>query len=406
MMQYDVTIVGAGLVGSIQSLLLANAGFNVLLIDALPQRNVEYNLDTPPDLRMSLITLRSEEILAELGITDQLAVRCGIACKMHIWDANGPGELNIDSLSIGKNYLGKLIENNFLQQLLNQKINNHHNITQVRPCQIKSITKISNNFELIVDKINNSNNCNQELGRYQSKLIIGADGANSWLRSYLKFDCDLESYQQSALITTVYTKQDTNNTAYQQFLPAGPIAFLPWMRWQDKNIFSIVWSQDSKDVDYWLRCEKNKFIDKLNSLSGNQLQIIDCDNRAAFPLIMRHVNKYSHDGCVLIGDAAHTIHPLAGQGLNLGIYDAYALTQTLIWAKSRDYLLNSNHVLNKYELARRGHNQLILNLMDFFKNIYGSDSRGLSLLRNLGMNIIDNVGVIKKAICRQAAGFY
>ncbi len=405
MMQYDVIVVGSGLVGSIQGLLLAEAGFTVLLLDSQPKAQLKYLGDQdlnnlPPSLRMSLLTLRSTEILAQFGIDKGLDKRSGLVDKMHIWDANGPGEMNFDSLSIGKNCLGKLVENDFLQELLDQKIYLHQNIKVIRSCKISSIVKLVNHTEI------NLFLSNQEAGIYTCNLLIGADGANSWLRDYFNFACDTEPYNHSALVTNVYTKQVTDSTAYQLFLPTGPIAFLPWMNWQDKHTFSIVWSQPEQDAEHWQDCDKQLFIDKLNALTANKFNLIDCDTRVSFPLIKRHVGQYYNNGCVLIGDAAHTIHPLAGQGLNLGIYDAEVLAQTLIFARDKKYKLDSEFVLKKYDLARRGHNQLILNLMSFFKNIYSSDHTSVKLFRNLGMNLIDNVGLLKKKIARQAAGYF
>ncbi|MBP9721845.1 MAG: FAD-dependent monooxygenase [Gammaproteobacteria bacterium] len=394
--KFDIAIIGSGIIGSLQALLLAQSGFDVLLLDAAKSSSEKYfnnniNLDLPPDLRMSAVTLRSEEILEQVGIIKKLQNRYGLIKNIHIWEENGPGALTFEAVSIGKNYLSKLIENNLLQEAINQSIESCNNITVIRPCIIHNIIK---------------NNINIDNNIYQAELIIGADGGNSWVRDYFKFNTDIKNYDHSAIITTVYTSTPHNNTAYQQFLQDGPIAFLPFLTQNNQNISSIVWSQSPNNSKYWLRCEKQVFLDKLTSfISGKLGQVLDCDERLDFPLICRHSENYYKENCVLIGDAAHTIHPLAGQGLNLGIYDAAALTEVLIWAKENNYNLNNEYVLKKYDLRRRGHNQLVMNLMDFFKKLYSYESTGIQLLRNLGMNFIDQSNFLKKTIARQAAGY-
>lgn len=393
--KYDIAIVGAGLVGSIQALMLAEVGFNILLLDAAVPN---YLLpDLQPDLRMSAITLKSEEILAECNIIDKLGDRFGSIKNIHVWDANGPGEITFESMAIGKNYMGKLVENNFLHSIVINQLDNKKNITIIRPYIINHI--IHSEDGLKISGADNKSECKV----YNCKIIIGADGANSWLREFLDFKIDTEDYQHSALITTVHTEQPHNNTAYQQFLPSGPIAFLPW---RDQHTCSIVWSQPPVDAQYWLNTGSELFNAKLTNYIFSKLgKVLTSDKRVVFPLVMRHVSNYYKNNCILIGDAAHTVHPLAGQGLNLGIYDAKALADVLIWARNKNYKLNSDFVLKKYELQRRGHNQQIINLMNFFKNIYSIENTGIKLLRNLGMNFIDHTGFIKKAITRQAAGY-
>lgn len=393
--KYEIVVVGAGIVGGVQSLLLAQAGFKVLLLDATKKTESNFfdklnnlNHTLPPDVRMSAVTLRAEEILNQTGVLDNVSNRFGLVKNIHVWDSSGPGEVTFEALSIGKNYLCKLIENNLLQEAINHNLLNYPNVTIIRPSQISSI----------------ENNEIRENGHiYAFDLLIGSDGAHSWVRNHLNFACDSQSYNHNALVTTVYTNNTHNNTAYQQFLETGVIAFLPW---RQENAYSIVWSQSPEDADYWLNCDKAVFIEKINSYIPKKTgQIINCDSRFAFPLTMRHVKNYYKDSCVLVGDAAHTIHPLAGQGLNLGIYDAYALANALIWGKNNQYSLDSPCVLKKYELNRRGHNQAMLDLMGVFKKLYSHPNTAVKMFRNLGMNMLDLLPQFKKIITRQAAGY-
>jgi 2-octaprenylphenol hydroxylase len=398
---YDIAIVGAGLVGSIQALLLAQQGFNILLLDVFAEPQQKYlnadhsmNLHLPPDLRMSAITLKSEDILTELGVWDLIKLRSGVMQKTEAWEEQGSAEIIFDSLRIGKNHLSTIVENNLLHELINAQLKSTKNVVIKRPCTILDIQHKANNLHDILTQDNN----------YSVKLIIGADGANSWVRKYFNFDCTVKDYNHTALVTNIYTEKPHDNIAYQKFLKTGPLAFLPWMH---PYCSSIVWSQNKEQADYWQNCSEIEFHKGLEEHCNTRLGKITASlSRVSYPLIMRHVKQYYKSGVVLIGDAAHTIHPLAGQGLNLGIYDAYELTNILIMAKQRNYNINHDQILHKYQLKRRGHNQQMLNTMQFFKDIYASDYQSINLIRSIGINALNNIDFIKKKIMNFAAGQY
>lgn len=404
--KYDVAIVGAGLVGSIQALLLAQNDFNVLLLDLYPEPSFKYftdnhsnaglNLDLKPDLRMSAITLKSQEILESIGAWEGIKSRRGLMEKTYVWEEEGPGDIYFDSLSIGKNYLSSIVENNLLLENITLKIKNNKNITVVRPCKIQNINFANNVSEVTLYIVDT-------LQKFYVNLVIGADGANSWVRDYYNYNLEINSYNHTALVTNIYTKNPHNNIAHQKFLKEGVLAFLPWY---DKNCCSIVWSQSKESAEFYQNCDIDEFNAKLEKIFNNKLgKIINTDKRVIFPLIKRHVDQYYKIGSVLIGDAAHTIHPLAGQGLNLGIYDAYELSLILSQAKQKNYNIASDYILKKYQLKRRGHNQQMLDLMDLFKYIYSHDSKAIGLIRNLGVNLSNNIGLIKKQMARYAAGY-
>ena len=400
---YDVAIIGAGLVGSIQALMLAKQNFNVLLLDVTTQSVVKYlssddkvNMLLPPDLRMSAITLKNQRLLHELDIWTALEARFGLMQQAHIWDDNGPGEITFDSLKIGENNLAAIVENNLLLEIITNKIEKNTNISVLRPCQIKAIDKLPNNKSEIILEHNN------RVSNYAVSLIVGADGAQSWVRNYFKFSIEQADYNHTALVTNIYTEKPHHNIAYQVFLSEGPLALLPWY---ERNCCSIVWSQSKAQAEYLQQCNTETFLYELSRNTNYKLgNIIDCQQRVTFPLKMLHVREYYKKGVVLIGDAAHSIHPLAGQGLNLGIYDAYELTQTLAWAQRKNYSISHDSVLKKFQLRRKGHNQQVIDLMSAFKNIYSSDAQLPSLIRNLGMNVLDNTSFIKKRIMLYAAG--
>lgn len=408
--KYDIAIVGSGLVGSIAALLLAQYDFKILLLDAAPKfekkfSNLSKPMEQPPGLRMSAITLKSQEILEELNIWQKISTRRGLMQKVQAWEEQGPSDIILDSILIGQNHLATIIENNYLLEIINNEIKNIDNITVIRPCSIKNIFLNKKNVNNITSEIELDINGN--LNTFLASLIIGSDGANSWLRNYFKFDCEVESYEHYALVTNIFTEKKHNNTAYQKFLKQGPVALLPWA--QD-DCCSIVWSQDENQAKKMQACSEEEFNRSLEQVVDSKLgKVLKSDQRVVFPLIKRHVKNYYKDNTVLVGDAAHTIHPLAGQGLNLGIYDVYELSKILGDAKRKNKEINNSALLNKYELTRKGHNQQMLNLMGLFKELYNQqnqDSRPISLLRNIGVTLVNNFSFIKKQMTRFAAGYY
>lgn len=396
---YDIAIVGGGIVGSLAALLLAECDFRVLLIDASPESSSNYfdrdnklDLQCAPDLRMSALTLKSEEILEQFRAFDFISNRKGLMKKVVAFDENLTSEIVLDSLLIGKSKLASIVENNLLLEVLINKINSETNINLLKNCKINNILKIDKKFVI-----------NTKDNEYVAGLVIGSDGGNSFIRKHFNYNLNIKGYNHKAIVCNVQTEKPHINTAYQCFLNDGPLAFLPWMQ---SNTCSIVWSQSPEQTDYWLAADESEFKltlqKKINSRLG---KVLDVSERVAFPLYERQVEQYYKEGTVLIGDAAHTIHPLAGQGLNLGIYDAYALAEVLTTAKTKQQDIASDFVLNNYELKRQGHNQQMSHLMRLLKEIHGSDSKILSMVRSLGVNVLNNIGFAKKLMAKYAAGY-
>lgn len=407
--EYEIAVVGAGVVGSVAALLLAKAGYNILILDLAAEPEAKYlvnnNLEQintllPPDLRMSAITLKSEEILAELGIWPEVLKRSGTMQQTHVWEEDGPGSITFDSLAIGSTHLSTIVENNYLQELLTHQLKLNSNITLVRPCKVLEIKQ----KQYQVNNQNKSFDIITEQQTFKVNLIIGADGARSWVRDYFDFVCEEQNYNHYALVANVYTEKPHKNTAYQHFRKEGPLAFLPWA---EPHCCSIVWSQSKDKAEFFNSCSPEDFHQGLEKAFNSTLgKITDSSKRVIFPLTMRHAEKYYKTGVVLLGDAAHTIHPLAGQGMNLGIYDAFSLAETLSHAKEKNQNYASDVVLLKYQLKRRGHNEQMIQAMQAFKDIYSTDKKSVKLIRSVGMNLVNNLSLLKNPAMRFAAGFY
>jgi len=229
-------------------------------------------------------------------------------------------------------------------------------------------------------------------------LLVGADGANSKVRSLAGITLNKNDYAQQGLVAIVQTEHSHQNTAWQRFLPSGPLALLPL----SDGSCSIVWTLPSDKADYYLAMDKLAFNQALADAFDHHLGDIKVvSKRAAFPLIGRHAEHYVQPHIALIGDAAHTIHPLAGQGVNLGIKDAVELANVLS-RSSRS--AGSHSLLRQYERARKGDNVLTQKAMEAFKMLFGHSMPLVKAGRNFGLNFVNKLAPVKNEIIKKAMG--
>lgn len=386
----DITIVGAGMVGLCFANLVAPSGLKILVIDAKPL-TPELNLPDNP-VRVSAINPRSQQVFSELDAWNKMKeLRVSPYRNMHVWDSEGQGEISFDSAEIGMSQLGHIIENDVVSYALQQSLLAYDNVSIAAPLSVSSIRIHDDGVSL------QSNDTT-----IKSQLLVGADGANSWVRQQLAFELTMRAYEHKAIVTTVTTEQSHQMTAWQRFLPTGPLAFLPLT---EPHQCSIVWSCIPEKADYLLALDDEAFAESLAEVFGRRLGVIkDIGPRASFPLYMRHVNTYTQDRVALIGDAAHTIHPLAGQGVNLGIADAKELAKVILDAIDRQQNYTKHSVLRRYERARKGENTMMIHLMDGFKHLFASDVAMVKSLRNIGMSLTNRITPLKNKIIKSAMG--
>ncbi len=390
---YDVIIVGGGMVGAAAACLFAQAGLHIALVDHHSRPQYE-TADNP---RVSALNLASVELLQNLSLWEDIKVkRLGEFEQMFVWDACGHGQIHFDSLSIGQSSLGYIVENSNVQCALWDSLAKQSHVHLYTQIEIASLNNTDNQITLVlVDKQNNQQHS------LQAHLLIGADGANSIIRRTLAIHSDMRHYEQSAIVATVTTEKSHSNTAWQRFLPTGPLAFLPlW----DSHLSSIVWSTSTSHANELKSLTSDSFCQTLTNAFENRLGCVKTTSPLAlFPLNRHHAQNYISHRIALIGDATHTIHPLAGQGVNLGLLDAKCLAGLVITAKNRDRDIGSTTVLRRYERTRRGHNQMMIRLMEGFHYLFGSESQLLIQARNFGLNIC-NRSFIKYHFMRQACG--
>ncbi len=387
---YDIIIVGAGMVGASFACALADSTLKIAIIDAY-QSDFNWQ-EGSHDIRVSALTHASQHIFEDLGVWSSMQTD-GIAAyhKMHVWDATGQGQIHFDSVDVGQANLGHIVENRVIQKALQTKLSDFDNIDRLIPVQLQSLQVNDEGVEVMT----------QEGQVLSAKLIIGADGAHSWVRKQADIALHTWAYHQVAVVCTVKTSESHQDTCWQQFMPEGPLAFLPLFDGQS----SIVWSTTEEKSQALLNMDKLAFNQELQMIFGSTLGRIELSSeRAAFPLRLRHAKHYVQDHLALIGDAAHTVHPLAGQGVNLGLLDAVVLAEEILKAHNKHRAIGSLSTLRPYERRRKGDNMAMLAAMDGFKHLFSNNIAPLKLLRNLALNSVDQIKPLKNMMIKRAMG--
>ena len=388
---FDVIIVGGGMVGTAQACALGDSPLSVALIEAnLP--NDDWPADSF-DLRVSAITHASEKFLEQLGAWQTIdRERTSAYHDMRVWDAGGDGSIHFDCAEIGETNLGHIVENRVINRALTLRAKQFANITVYCPHSPHRLQLDSDSATLEL----------ADGTRLETNLLVGADGGRSWVRQQAGIAVSTRDYQQTAVVANVTTEFPHQRTAWQRFLPTGPLAFLPLT---NDNISSIVWSTTADEAQRLCELDEASFNSELEAAFEATLgKIVSSGPRASFPIKGQHASHYVRPHLALVGDAAHTIHPLAGQGVNLGFADARCLAETVLSAHDAHRSIGSFKVLRRYERSRRGDNLLMLESMGAFKQLFSNNTPGLRELRNAGLNVANRSSVIKHFFMEKALG--
>ena len=387
--KYDIVIIGGGMVG----LLLACAlGDSPLKIAVIEQKQMPPP-DEPYDLRVSAITLASQRVFRAVGAWAAMeSKRVSPIREMRVWDAGGTGSIHFDCADIGEPCLGYIIENNVMQAALLNRLQQFTNVQYLCPATV-SVVDITGDAATVTLADGRTIHC---------RLLVGADGADSQVRAAVGITTRGGPFHQQGIVATVTTERSHEQTAWQRFLASGPLAFLPL---DEERHCSIVWSADDVRAQTLLGLSDEAFIAELQKSFGERLgKILTVSRRAAFPLALVHAQAYAAARVVLVGDAAHLVHPLAGQGVNLGFMDAAVLTEVLLQAVAKRKDIGGEAVLRRYQRWRKGENLAMLTVTGGFKYLFGNDLPGVTTLRNLGLNLTNAVPLIKNFIMRRATG--
>lgn len=388
---YDIVVLGGGLVGLTVVNLLAKQGLKVGLLEKNPPNFASEGVKE--DIRFSAISPGSIEVFQTIGVWESI-IEGGVSAyeKMVVWDAVGFGEISFDAGEVNAPNLGVIIQNKIIIQALWEKAKERsevHFILGKTPCHV------------IVEKdaVCVQMNDNETV---KAKCLVGADGAESWLRTYLKFETTIVDYEQQALVATVETALPHCQTAWQRFLPEGALAFLPL---KETNESSIVWSTTPKEAERLMALTAGDFCEILTHQFDNRLgQVLKSSTRYTFPLKKIRVKNPVKHRVGLIGDAAHVVHPLAGQGVNLGLIDAKLLAETISKASETGIDIGDFLVLRRYERSARGKVSSMMMGLDFLKYFFSSKSTAAIGLRSIALNYLNKSKGLKKQVMWQAMG--
>ena len=394
----DVVIVGGGLVGGLTALLLAQGGVQATVLDAAPVLDQDKTLAVmnPRVLALSQATIH---LLKTVDVWDDLARQMPYS-GMQVWNKNGYGEINFGHASEQQpqsdQALGSMVEpsvlNVAIQQKMLQQLNDYR--TQVKVIRIEQIPQ-GWSIQLA------------DGTTLKTKLLIGADGANSFVREQAYIDLDVLDYKQAAISCAIKTTQPNHYVARQIFLPTGPLAYLPMASldpqengyWQ-----SIVWTLPDDYADEYSKLSDQEFMQLLTQESLNMLgEVVEVRSRAQFPLKARAAQRYIKSGLALIGDAAHVIHPLAGQGVNIGCLDAAVLCDVLLHDLKRGVWANEQTLL-RYEHQRKGQNDAMMHSMSAIGWLESSELFPFVWARNFGLKQVEQLDWFKDRFMRQANG--
>ncbi|MGC6386108.1 3-demethoxyubiquinol 3-hydroxylase [Ewingella sp. S1.OA.A_B6] len=386
---FDAVVVGGGMVGAAAALGLAQSGFRVALIEN--ESPVEFDAMAPVDLRISAIGCASVRFLQKLDAwTAVEQMRSTPYRRLETWENQG-SEVIFDATSLGLPELGFMVENRVLQWALWQQFADLPNLTCFCPSKLRHLLSHEDNrwtLQLTTGEV------------ISTQLVVAADGANSMVRQLAGIGIDGWQYRQNCMLINVETSSPDQDTTWQQFFPSGPRAFLPL----SGNNASLVWYDSPQRIRYLQSLSMPQLTVEVMKAFPARLGEITAKSAGAFPLVRRHAQRYVLPGLVLVGDAAHTINPLAGQGVNLGYRDVEALLDVLAKAHARDESWGDERVLLRYQRQRRLDNLLMQSGMDLFYTAFSNDLPPVKVLRNLVLMTAQRAGVLKTKALKYALG--
>ena len=394
-MQADLIIVGAGMVGSALALALEHSGLEILVVDGGPLSVRPFAAEGAFEPRVSALSAASQRILERLGVWDGIAARRVSPYRdMRVWDGSGTGSVHFSAASVHAEVLGHIVENRAVQDALLDRLHDSQ-IGLLGSARLEQLRRSGDGWLLTLAD-------GREL---RAPLLVAADGANSAVRRLAGCATREWDYLHHAIVTSVRCERPHQATAWQRFTDDGPLAFLPLARQGDEHWCSIVWSTVPAEAERLMALDDEAFRHELGKAFEWRLgQVTAVDPRICIPLRQRHAKRYVESGLALIGDAAHSIHPLAGQGVNLGFLDAAVLAEVLLHALQRGEQANDVRVLSRYERRRMPHNLAMMAAMEGFERLFQADPLPLRLLRNSGLNWVDELPDAKALFVRRALG--
>lgn len=386
--KFDVIVVGGGMVGAATALGFAKAGLRVAVIER-DAPNVAWNANEPYQPRVSALTRASENILRNLGAwTGIQQRRAHPFVSMRIWEAAGDAEINFDAAALHEPNLGYVIENNVIQAALWEQLE-PSGVTLICSHVIEDLRFADNQAWLALT----------DLGEIHADLLVGADGAFSQIRQLAGIGLDQHDYAQCAVVGCVRTQAPNQDACWQRYRDEGPFAFLA----MDSNVSSIAWYLPVEKMQWALNLSEQDYRAEIEKASDGRLgHITDTWQRAAFPLTRRHAQQYVLANLALVGDAAHTVHPQAGQGVNLGLLDGAALVEVVLDAHKKGVHLGDYAILRRYERWRKGDNLIVQRAMEGFDWLFKANNSLKNALRERLLPLANIAKPLKNLLVEQA----
>ena len=392
-LQTSVAIIGGGHAGLTTAIILGQAGIDVICIDS--EHPKDFN--TAIDQRTTAISFGSSQIIQKTGIWDSLIKKTCPIKDIHILDGSH-SSLLLDFLSedTEQGAFGWIVENHLLRQALYKKAKSTKKLKHLTATKVSNMQR--NDEGILIEYDNNKT--------IQADLVIGADGRQSFTRNWAGIETRNWSYKQNALVCIVEHEQDHNNIAVEHFFSEGPFAILPMTpHTKGKYRSSIVWTEETSIKKPLLKYDEKTFNHALNARFPDNYGKVKCiSKRFSFPLNFSHAHSYIADRIALIADAAHGIHPIAGQGLNLGLRDVDCLTKLLIKAHQNNLPLHIQTILEDYERKRRPDNMSMSATTDTLNHLFSNDKKSIKTLRSLGLKAVSKINPAKKFFMKQAMG--
>ena len=405
--EHDIAVIGAGMVGAALALACAANGWRVAVIE--PSAPEEPTPDSEPDLRVSALSAGSESWLRELGAWPAMeAQRMAPFQRLAVWEAPaGPlaslpgGRLlanqartEFDAAQLGRDHLGQIVENRVTRWALWERMGNAPRITRLCPASLKGLERGNNEVTLTLDSGDT----------LTVALVVGADGANSVTRRLAGIGSSRTQYRQQAMVINIRHAPPAQTITWQMFTPQGPKAYLPLPEADGSAWGSLVWYDQPETLDELMAMDEARLLATIRRTFPLELPDPEAaPARGRFPIAREHAHQYAHERVVLIGDAAHTINPLAGQGVNLGFQDAAALARVLgLGSAGADP--GQAQRLAAYEAERRPRNRLMMDAMDLFYHLFSNTAPPLHLARTLGLGLAGRVPFARDRVTRYAMG--
>ncbi len=399
---YDIIINGAGMVGTVTALLLAEQGYTVALVEAREQ-SLYSRMDSDHlaarHLRVAAISKHNLDLFERLGISQHWHHNSvGYYQHMQVWDNHSTGEIEFNSDS--QQVLGAIIENQQTIAAAQRQANEHSNIDVYYKSSMTEFDDTGRKVCLNLEVQTAVGHTGEGAGSLplSGYLLLGADGARSQVRTQLGIESVQKSYQQHGLVAYLTLEKAPNNTALQAFNQGGPVGLLP----MNDGLFSMVWSLPDDQVEHWLKADESYFVNGLKAHINRDFGHLElCSERAAFPLNKAYAKAFYRGRVALLGDAAHTIHPLAGQGVNLGFADAECLVEKLNQVALKDSAALA-HALKKYQRVRLAEVHKTSETMHALHHLFTSHNAAIKGLRAFGMNRLNQIKPIKQWLLSQA----